>query len=256
MKFRRNEKGSITLEAAMVLPLFLAFVLCLITVIRMTILQMALQNATSEMTKLVATHIYPVSLAYDTYQNSAFGKAIQEAYQLATSSEARTDKAGELIDGKIDQLITDPITNGLKTSIEEQGIDPIISTMITDFVRDNILSIATNELKERVKDEALSPAQGANESLEEFTKRIQEEAKTHMTRSFNNAVRPFVMSFVDSTLIDKNNLEITQLTLPNLGGDQQNFGVEVEYTYKLIVPFISYDLKLSSTSLERVWSGI
>ncbi|MCD1262041.1 pilus assembly protein [Paenibacillus athensensis] len=55
MKFRTNENGSITLEAALVLPLFLAFVLCLMTIIKLTIVQMSLQNATSEMTKQVAT---------------------------------------------------------------------------------------------------------------------------------------------------------------------------------------------------------
>jgi len=255
MKFRTNEKGSITLEAALVLPLFLAFVLCLITIIRLTIVQMSLQNATSEMTKQVATHVYPVSLAYDTFQDSALGKAIRETYKLATSSEARMDKANDLIDQQVDKIITDPITDGLKQTMEEEGIDSSISEMVANFVKDNLLSAASDELKQTVKEQALDPVQDANESLDAYTQRVEEQVKSRLTQAFNNAIRPFVLNFMDATWVDKDRLQVTELTLPNFAADNPKFGIEVEYTYKLVVPFISYDLKLRTRSVERVWSG-
>ncbi|MCD1260383.1 pilus assembly protein [Paenibacillus athensensis] len=110
MKFRTNENGSITLEAALVLPLFLAFVLCLMTIIKLTIVQMSLQNATSEMTKQVATH--------------------------------------------------------------------------------NLLSTASDELKQIVKEQTLDPVQDANESLDAYTQRVEEQVKSRLTQAFNNAIRP------------------------------------------------------------------
>ncbi|MEQ7052201.1 TadE/TadG family type IV pilus assembly protein [Paenibacillus alvei] len=254
--FRKNENGSITLEAAMVLPLFLAFVILLIAIIRLTITQMALQNATTEMTKQAATHIYPISYAFNAFQGSPLGEAVQQVYELATDSDARVDKAGEFIDSKIDGLVTDPIVNGLQKQLEQQGLDPMISQVMTDFVKDHILSAATNELKEEVKKEAIPPIKEASESLEEYTKRVEQQMKDRVNSAVNNAVRPFVMSFVDERLIDKKNLNITKLTLPNLTDKHPKFGVNVEYTVRLIVPFISYDFKIRSKAVERVWSGM
>lgn len=256
MKFRKNENGSITLEAAMMLPLFLAFVLVLIAIIRLTVVQMILQNATSEMTKQVATHIYPVSYVYDKLQGSALGEALQQVYDLTTSSDARTEKAGELMDQQVDKLITDPIANALEQEMEKQKLAPEISHVITDFVKENMLSVASDEIKDMLKDAVLNPIQDANESLDQYTDRMKKQVQDRLDSVVKNAFRPFVMSFMDSTYIDKKHVNIAKLTMPNFSDEHPKFGVEVEYTVKVIVPFMSYDLTLRSRSMERVWSGL
>lgn len=58
----KNEDASLTLEAAMVMPFFLLFIVFLATMIRIGIAQIALDQAASQTTELVATHVYPVAL--------------------------------------------------------------------------------------------------------------------------------------------------------------------------------------------------
>jgi len=64
-KMRRHEHGSMTVEAAMVLPIFLFFVIFLIYIIQMVYTSIALQLTVSNMVKQVATHLYPVSVVMD-----------------------------------------------------------------------------------------------------------------------------------------------------------------------------------------------
>jgi len=64
----RKEDGSLTLEAALVMPVFLLFAVFLATMIRIAIADMALKQAVSESTEIIATHAYPVVLAGNSAQ--------------------------------------------------------------------------------------------------------------------------------------------------------------------------------------------
>ncbi|HUC91585.1 MAG TPA: TadE/TadG family type IV pilus assembly protein [Paenibacillus sp.] len=59
----RDERGSMALEASIVLPVFLFALLLLIFMIRLAALQMALQDAASQASRLTAAHIRPAALA-------------------------------------------------------------------------------------------------------------------------------------------------------------------------------------------------
>ena len=61
-KFHHEQKGGIVLEASLVLPFFLAFVIGLIICIQIAVLEMELQAGVSEATKSVAGQLYPVRL--------------------------------------------------------------------------------------------------------------------------------------------------------------------------------------------------
>jgi hypothetical protein len=60
LKLIRNQNGSLSLEATLVLPLFIAFLLFLIAMIQVARVEMALHNAAYETTKQIAAHMYPV----------------------------------------------------------------------------------------------------------------------------------------------------------------------------------------------------
>lgn len=60
--FKRKEDGSITLEAAMILPFFLFFILFLTMFIRLAVADMALYKAASETTEVVSAYAYPFQL--------------------------------------------------------------------------------------------------------------------------------------------------------------------------------------------------
>ncbi|EXX89677.1 hypothetical protein BG52_15030 [Paenibacillus darwinianus] len=58
-----NERGSMALEASIILPVFLFVLLLLIFMIRLAAAQMALQDAASQVSLMTAAHIRPASLA-------------------------------------------------------------------------------------------------------------------------------------------------------------------------------------------------
>lgn len=78
----KNEHASLTLEAAMVMPFFLLFIVFLATMIRIGIAEIALNHAASQTTEVIATHVYPAALldkkvksTIDTYiQDKSGGK--------------------------------------------------------------------------------------------------------------------------------------------------------------------------------------
>lgn len=58
-----HDRGSITLEAALVAPLFLFLLLIFIVFIHISTVQMALQDAASQAVRQTAAYIYPIALA-------------------------------------------------------------------------------------------------------------------------------------------------------------------------------------------------
>lgn len=58
-----REHGTITLEAAIVFPVFLLVILFLITMVRVAVVQMAVQHAASQTAKQIAAYIQPASWA-------------------------------------------------------------------------------------------------------------------------------------------------------------------------------------------------
>ncbi len=65
-----EDKGSIVLEAAMVLPIFLFVAIFLVYIVQMTLLSTALNNVASDTAKYVSTHMYPVKTATQTVDNA------------------------------------------------------------------------------------------------------------------------------------------------------------------------------------------
>lgn len=76
MAFRKNEQGSMVVEAALILPIFLSLLLLFITLIRISTVEIALDHGLSEATKQVAAHMYPVALGFDRLSESEAGQKV------------------------------------------------------------------------------------------------------------------------------------------------------------------------------------
>lgn len=66
-----KEEGSMVVEAAMILPFFLLFVLFLISIVQMTLYSTALQSTASDTVKSISTHMYPAALAVQKWGTSS-----------------------------------------------------------------------------------------------------------------------------------------------------------------------------------------
>src|SRR5690625_2253187 len=84
----KKERGSITLEAAVVMPIFILFIVFLIFMIRFALIDIAINQATSETAKNVATQVYPakrlVDVAMDKLEPSGkYAEIISDAKGIA-----------------------------------------------------------------------------------------------------------------------------------------------------------------------------
>lgn len=69
-----KEDGSLTLEAAMVMPFFMLFIIFLATLIRISIADMALYKATSETSEVIVSFGYPAEIVRSTAEEIATNK--------------------------------------------------------------------------------------------------------------------------------------------------------------------------------------
>jgi|SRR5690625_716723 len=88
MGFIKNERGSVTLEAAVVMPFFILFIVFLIFMIRFALIDIAINQAASETAKNVATQVYPakrlVDVAMDQLEPSGkYAEIIKDAKGIA-----------------------------------------------------------------------------------------------------------------------------------------------------------------------------
>jgi hypothetical protein len=88
----RGDKGSIVLEAALVMPLFLGFVIALITLMRICIIEAAFDHALSDLTKQTAAHMYAIELMYDEALSTEAG--IQIVQHVERIKESRDGMLG------------------------------------------------------------------------------------------------------------------------------------------------------------------
>lgn len=95
------ERGSVTLEAAMLMPLFLLLTFFLIFMVKTAMITMALHGALSQTVRQAASAWYPVSMAIGEAKGTSLG-------QRADVWSEKVEKAGETL-SKIGPLLPSPI---------------------------------------------------------------------------------------------------------------------------------------------------
>jgi hypothetical protein len=132
MLFCKKEDGSIIVEATLVLPFFLLFVIFLTSMIKLAIYDVAIEHATAETTKQIATHVYPVLLAKDAakagFDASPVGKNFNTYLTDATHMKDQIESNIKLLSvifdssiGKQYDLTLDKLKGMLQGGIEVDG---------------------------------------------------------------------------------------------------------------------------------------
>jgi hypothetical protein len=218
IKLFKNEQGGIVLEAALVLPLFMAFVLSLILFIQISLAEMALQSAVSESTKSIATQLYPVKLlvqeAKSKYDSSQVANVINSAVDRVQTARNKVIGAEDFID-EYAAYIPDSLLEILKWEKEKRLLGE-------DTLESGYDDIVENQIKPRI----------------------------------NAAFTPIVFAYSDSSFIKQDKLKVTSVTLPNLFSDNEAyFGIEAQLEFNLRLPFINRMLILKQKAYERAWLG-
>lgn len=153
---KRYEQGSMTVEAAMVLPVFLLFVVFLIYIVKMAFITMALQVTVSNTVKQIATHMYPVAKAVDQ-QGEAEGAG--QSSGTSTADDVNSQSGGqdpappklsldELADA-YNQLFPPPIGdwikstgvyNQLEDAAHQAAGDALVKPLMMPYMQDTVLN--------------------------------------------------------------------------------------------------------------------
>jgi hypothetical protein len=138
-----REAGSIALEASIIVPLFLMFVIAIVILIRTTAVQMALQSSSVQLAKQVATHWKPVILASESIEQAVSSSPASStpnpsiapaAEKLSGWREIAADAAAKLPEpiGKLSSAAL----RGDWDSIEDFAISTAGRSVLTPVLRD------------------------------------------------------------------------------------------------------------------------
>ncbi|TDF99590.1 TadE/TadG family type IV pilus assembly protein [Paenibacillus piri] len=221
MKLIRDQEGGIVMEAALVLPMFLSFVLMLIVFIQISLTEMALQSAVSETTKVLAVHMYPVDLLY---------------------AQAKSKWDQSAANGWIEQA------KGKIEAVQQKAVNA--EQFVEDYERwipDPVVKLIGWEQKEREQLEALAQAE---------TEEAKERVKAAYTPVLNSAFAPIVAMHANPSRIKKERLKVTRVTFPDLNHKEHAFmSIEAEYELPLHVPFFKKTVFIRKQAFERAWVG-
>jgi len=107
--FLKKENGSIIVEASLTLPIFLLFVILLTSMVKLGIYEGAVDHATAEATKQIASHVYPVAVVNDmaknAFENTHVGKQFKYYAETAGDMKAKVDSNVGLLSGIFDSSI-------------------------------------------------------------------------------------------------------------------------------------------------------
>lgn len=106
----RSSSGSVTLEAALVMPLFLFFSLTLIALIYASAVSMALHGALSNATRQAAVAWYPLSLSLDKVRE-------HPVYTQAEAWNGRVAEVGEAL-RKYGKVLPEPLQSWAETAAD------------------------------------------------------------------------------------------------------------------------------------------
>ncbi|WP_202078143.1 hypothetical protein [Caldalkalibacillus salinus] len=76
--FKTQSNGGIVLEASIILPFFLCFMLFLITLIRIALIDITLHHGVNEATKQLASQMYLADKTYQAFSESEYGTDLEE----------------------------------------------------------------------------------------------------------------------------------------------------------------------------------
>jgi len=214
----KGERGGVTLEAALLLPFFLAFVLTLATLIRLAVAEMALHAAAAETTKMIASHLYPVGLlleeAKSKFGESRIGQGIYEVLDRAESARNGIEQAEQFVD---DYAAWIP--------------EPVVQFVLWE-----------KELRESVSEQS-------GDAWEAYRKRVLDPKLFAL-------MKPVVRLFSDMETLDEDRLQVVGVDWPSFADREHAYlSIELSYKFPIRLPFFTRNIEIRKKSYERVWLG-
>lgn len=135
LSFMDKNKGSMTLEAAFIVPLFLLFLVGLINFINILMVYVAMDHAVSETSKLIATHSFPLR---------DIGSITSMAVGQATGGKNKVPSVEEVASGSVpvNQVALNYGFQMLDKSLQklaQKGVGAASEAIIEDVVKSKVM---------------------------------------------------------------------------------------------------------------------
>lgn len=202
----------------LILPFFTVLIVVLISMMKISMTETALQSTVSETVKVLATHMYPVQLIYDEanemWQESRIAQSIDELMSKIHQAKQQLEQVDEFVD-------------------EYRA-----------YIPDSLVPIV--EVMRKLQDDAW--AQGRS---------LVNDYEQHVWNPFLHAAfRPLVIHYADERKLDVDKVQLTEVILPDLQHKENAYlGIEATYAMILPLPFVSWEIRLTKRAYERVWVG-
>lgn len=216
--FKRSESGSMTVEAAILLPCLMMLVMLMVSLIRLASVEIALQSAVTETGKSIAGNWQPVRMVYAEAkaraESSRAGVWTQNLLSKLENWHSRWSGAEEWV-LKYEAVLPDPIVNLLKWEVQQR--------------------------------EALEDSIG-----EEAESTIRKMTDPLLCRAFD----PLLWHYANGQILNPDKLHVSAIQLPSMeSGGSAIVEVTASYEYRLPVPFWNPTFLLKRKSYERAWVG-
>lgn len=135
-------------EASLVMPMFIFFVLFLIYIVQMTLVSTALQSTVSDTVKMVSTHMYPVALAIEPKKPGDNEDGKKPAGSWSIPKLSLSDWAAQYTDtlpAPLNEWMADAAARAdeplqdLKNQAAEAVLDPVIKPILKPYMESRLL---------------------------------------------------------------------------------------------------------------------
>ncbi|MEF2967077.1 TadE family protein [Paenibacillus sp. M1] len=214
----RSLRGSIVLEASLVMPAFVMVIFLFIYMVQMTLISLQMQNVAAGAVRQVSAHIYPVALAVSGQVENAQEDGGQVSGKESTNGSDGKDNSPfvwsmpelsmQAWAGKYASALPSPLSEWVQ-SAAERGDEPLA------------------DIKNSVSESLLDPV-----------------------------VKPLLKPFMQGTWLKDERLHVSRVTVPDIKtGKNPYFGLEISYELPIKVPFTGNAIVLQARAEERLWIG-
>jgi len=152
-----GETGSVTLETALAMPIFLLFVVFLIFMVRTAVISMALHGALSQTVRQAASAWYPIALATDQARGSEINRKIEQWNGKWLTAAETIGKYGSWFPSPMSEWAEQ--AGAMTFSLEQhaarlafgQLVDQFVDERVLDKSRLTVISVELPDVDDRTK---------------------------------------------------------------------------------------------------------
>ncbi|XID93070.1 TadE/TadG family type IV pilus assembly protein [Paenibacillaceae bacterium WGS1546] len=136
----RRDEGSVTLEAAMMMPIFMLFAMFLAFMVQTAVMTMALHGALSQTARQAAAAWYPIALAADKARDTELNRQIEQWNDRWQSVGETLREYGRWLPAPMNEWAEQAAD--VTFSVEEQAAILAFGRMMESFVDERVLDVS------------------------------------------------------------------------------------------------------------------